>query len=110
MDDGRQSSDSDVAPHEQVARARLSRITPLSRQALLLTAMDGFTPEDTAYLIGTSESAVSDLVQDALREIEAQTRAKVLKNGRTQVRHPTTKAQIVCLLHVKKKTITITQQ
>src|SRR3546814_4915400 len=40
--------------------------------------MEGFTPEDTAYLIGTSESAVSDLVQDALREIEAQTRAKVL--------------------------------
>src|SRR3546814_20643848 len=78
IDDGRQSSDSDVAPHEQVARARLSRITPLSRQALLLTAMEGFTPEDTAYLIGTSESAVSDLVQDALRELEAQTRAKVL--------------------------------
>src|SRR3546814_14694045 len=40
--------------------------------------MEGFTPEDTACLIGTSESAVSDLVQDALREIEAQTRAKVL--------------------------------
>src|SRR3546814_16221574 len=69
---------SDGFSSDLVARARLSRITPLSRQALLLTAMEGFTPEDTAYLIGTSESAVSDLVQDALREIEAQTRAKVL--------------------------------
>src|SRR3546814_12883953 len=78
INEGLQASDSDGAPREQVARARLSRITPLSRQALLLTAMEGFTPEDTAYLIGTSESTVSDLVQDALREIEAQTRAKVL--------------------------------
>src|SRR3546814_14761110 len=69
---------SDGFSSDLVARARLSRITPLSRQALLLTAMEGFTPEDTACLIGTSESAVSDLVQDALREIEAQTRAKVL--------------------------------
>lgn len=68
----------DVAFPEQVAQARLGRITPLSRQALLLTAMEGFTPEDAAYLIGTPEEEVSDLVQAALREIEAQTRAKVL--------------------------------
>lgn len=68
----------DMALPEQVAQARLAQITPLSRQALLLTAMEGFTPEDTAYLIGTPEEEVSDLVQDALREIEEQTRAKVL--------------------------------
>ena len=35
---------------ESVAQARLSRITPLSRQALLLTAMEGFTPEDADYM------------------------------------------------------------
>jgi DNA-directed RNA polymerase specialized sigma24 family protein len=37
---------------ENIAQRRLARITPLSRQALLLTAMEGFTPEDTGYLIG----------------------------------------------------------
>jgi CheY-like chemotaxis protein/DNA-directed RNA polymerase specialized sigma24 family protein len=63
---------------QAVARARLSRITPLSRQALLLTAMEGFTPEDAAYLIESSASDVDSLVAEALREIEDQTRAKVL--------------------------------
>ena len=44
--------------HEAVARARLARMTPLSRQALLLTAMEGFTPEDAAYLIEVDTSEV----------------------------------------------------
>ncbi|HXH14653.1 MAG TPA: response regulator [Sphingomonas sp.] len=64
--------------HEAVARARLARMTPLSRQALLLTAMEGFTPEDAAYLIEVDTSEVDDLVAEALSEIENQTRAKVL--------------------------------
>jgi len=63
---------------EGIARARLARITPLSRQALLLTAMEGFTPEDTAYLINSSPDDVERLVAEALAEIERQTRAEVL--------------------------------
>lgn len=63
---------------ESVAQARLARITPFSRQALLLTAMEGFTPEDTAYLIDASPDEVDRLVADALAEIERQTRARVL--------------------------------
>jgi CheY-like chemotaxis protein len=69
---------SEAEGHEAVARARLARMTPLSRQALLLTAMEGFTPEDAAYLIEVDTSEVDDLVADALSEIENQTRAKVL--------------------------------
>jgi CheY-like chemotaxis protein/DNA-directed RNA polymerase specialized sigma24 family protein len=61
-----------------IAQARLSRITPLSRQALLLTAMEGFTPEDAGYLIGASPDEVERLVAEALAEIERQTRAEVL--------------------------------
>ncbi|CAN5267890.1 anti-anti sigma factor/receiver protein PhyR [soil metagenome] len=72
-DDGR-SGDS----REAIATARLARITPLSRQALLLTAMEGFTGEDAGYLIGASEDDVHSLVAEALKEIEGQTRAKVL--------------------------------
>ncbi|MEG3088596.1 response regulator [Sphingomonas sp. PB4P5] len=63
---------------ESIARARLARMTPLSRQALLLTAMEGFTPEDTAYLIDVDAAEVDSLVAEALAEIEKQTRARVL--------------------------------
>lgn len=68
----------DADGHEGVARARLARMTPLSRQALLLTAMEGFTPEDAAYLIDVEPSEVEALVSEALAEIEKQTRARVL--------------------------------
>jgi DNA-directed RNA polymerase specialized sigma24 family protein/CheY-like chemotaxis protein len=63
---------------EAVTRARLARMTPLSRQALLLTAMEGFTPEDAAYLIDVEPEEVESLVAEALAEIEQQTRARVL--------------------------------
>ena len=69
---------SGVEDAEGIAQARLSRITPLSRQALLLTAMEGFTPEDTGYLIGADAGEVDNLVSEALAEIERQTRAEVL--------------------------------
>ena len=68
----------DTASQEAVAQARLSRIMPLSRQALLLTAMEGFTPEDAAYLIEVDTDEVETLVTEALREIEKQTHARVL--------------------------------
>jgi ABC-type hemin transport system ATPase subunit len=67
-----------AATAEGIAQARLARITPLSRQALLLTAMEGFTPEDTGYLIGAEPDEVEALVAEALAEIERQTRAEVL--------------------------------
>jgi CheY-like chemotaxis protein len=68
----------DTSGAEGIANARLARITPLSRQALLLTAMEGFTPEDAGYLIGASADEVENLVSEALAEIERQTRAEVL--------------------------------
>jgi CheY-like chemotaxis protein len=63
---------------EGIAHARLSRITPLSRQALLLTSLEGFSSEDTAYLIGAAPQDVDNLVAEALEEIERQTLADVL--------------------------------
>ncbi|WCT73378.1 response regulator [Sphingomonas naphthae] len=61
-----------------IASARLARITPRSRQALLLTAMEGFTSEDAGYLMETDAAEVDDLVSEALSEIERQTHADVL--------------------------------
>ncbi len=69
---------SDGGDREIVARARLARMTPLSRQALLLTAMEGFTIEDAAYLIEVEPREIEALVAQALAEIETQTRARVL--------------------------------
>jgi len=66
------------ADREAIAQARLGTITPLSRQALLLTAMEGFTVADTAYLIETSPEEVESLVADAIAEIDRQTRTDVL--------------------------------
>jgi len=63
---------------EAIAQARLHTITPLSRQALLLTAMEGFTVADTAYLIDSTPDEVEGLVADAIAEIERQTRTDVL--------------------------------
>ena len=68
----------DADGNEGLARARLARMTPLSRQALLLTAMEGFTPADAAYLIDVEPSEVEILVSEALAEIEKQPRARVL--------------------------------
>ncbi len=78
------SSNIDIAPdgeaqdYERVAQTRLAAITPLSRQALLLTAMEGFTNEDTAYLIDAKPADVTTLVAEALAEIDRQTTTRVL--------------------------------
>ena len=50
----------------------------MSRQALLLTSLEGFSSEDTAYLISASPADVDSLVAEALSEIERQTLADVL--------------------------------
>lgn len=63
---------------ESVAGRRIAGIETLDRQALLLTAMEGFTNQDTAYLLDISQSKVDDLVNSALTNIQDQTRARVL--------------------------------
>ena len=74
-DDG---ADVDIYEDGNVADQRLARITPRSRQALLLTQLEGFTPEDTGYLMGSSTDEIESLVSDAVTEIERQTHADVL--------------------------------
>ncbi len=63
---------------EGIANARLARVTPLSRQALLLTSLEGFSNADTGYLIDARPEDVESLVSEALAEIERQTHADVL--------------------------------
>ena len=61
-----------------IAGSRLAAITPLPRQALLLSAMEGFTTEDVGFLLGQSPNAVLSLVAEALADIDRQTTTRVL--------------------------------
>ena len=76
LDDRVEESDP-LSDNEAIARARLARLAPRSRQALLLTAMEGFTSEDAAYLLEETPESVDGLVADALAEIDSQTREAV---------------------------------
>jgi DNA-directed RNA polymerase specialized sigma24 family protein len=69
---------SEVDGKEGIAQARLAQVTPRSRQALLLTALEGFTSEDAAYLMEADVDEIDALVAEAMAEIERQTHADVL--------------------------------
>ena len=45
---------------------KLQRMTPASRQALLLTAMEGFTRGETARILGVSDDKALELLASAL--------------------------------------------
>jgi CheY-like chemotaxis protein/DNA-directed RNA polymerase specialized sigma24 family protein len=63
---------------EQTAQDRLAAMTPASRQALLLTAMEGFSPQEAAQVMNLSESKIQDLIDEAIAEIDRQTATNVL--------------------------------
>lgn len=63
---------------ELTAQQRLTSMTPESRQALLLTTMEGFSEGDAALVMGVSEARIGPLVADALNEIDRQTHTRVL--------------------------------
>jgi CheY-like chemotaxis protein len=57
---------------------RLMRIAPRSRQAFLLTALEGFTPSEAAQILGTDFQEVEQLISEAQREIDAELATDVL--------------------------------
>jgi DNA-directed RNA polymerase specialized sigma24 family protein/CheY-like chemotaxis protein len=57
---------------------RLVELTPAYRQALLLTAMEGFNISETAVILGVPEAQVKEMVGKAVREISTQPTTKVL--------------------------------
>ncbi|MBA3939867.1 MAG: response regulator, partial [Sphingopyxis sp.] len=61
-----------------IADARLRRIPSLARQALLLTAVEGFSAADAGRIIGRDAEAVQGLIAEATDEIDRQTRARIL--------------------------------
>src|SRR3546814_10493319 len=72
------AADEAAAPDARIADARLRRIPSLARQALLLTAVEGFSEAETGRIIGRHVDDVHKLVADATDEIDRQTRARIL--------------------------------
>ncbi len=64
--------------HEGAARNRLKAVTPLNRQALLLTTLEDFSIEETAEIMDLEESNVEAMVQDAIAEIDRESATSVL--------------------------------
>ena len=57
---------------------RLLRIAPRSRQAFLLTALEGFTPSEAAQILDTDFEEVEHLIGEAQSEIDAELATDVL--------------------------------
>lgn len=60
------------------ADRKLESITPLPRQAFLLSAVEGFSAPDIASILGIDENEVMELIDQAGREIAAQVATDVL--------------------------------
>jgi DNA-directed RNA polymerase specialized sigma24 family protein len=72
-DDGEESTEM-----ARKAQDRLRALSPLSRQALLLTTLENFTTQETGDILGLPQTDVASLIEDALEDLEAQTKARVL--------------------------------
>jgi len=64
--------------HEVAAQERLSHITPLNRQALLLTTLEDFSIDEAAFVMDREPSEVEALVQEAVEEIDRESSTSVL--------------------------------
>lgn len=64
--------------HELGAQERLSAITPLNRQALLLTTLEDFSAAQAGEIMGLSTSEVEGLVAESIAEIDREQATSVL--------------------------------
>lgn len=72
-----ESDDTALGAPDGAAR-RLMRIAPRSRQAFLLTALEGFTPSEAAQILGGDVAEVEQLIGEAQADIDAELATDVL--------------------------------
>ncbi|MBK0398777.1 response regulator [Limibaculum sp. M0105] len=60
------------------AQLRIARLTPRSRQILLLTTLEGFSLDDAATIMGIDHDEAAGLAREARAELERQMRSRVL--------------------------------
>jgi DNA-directed RNA polymerase specialized sigma24 family protein/CheY-like chemotaxis protein len=63
---------------ENSVEQRLTNITPLPRQAFLLIALEGFSEDDTAQILGVPLTELRSLVEESGRELAADIATDVL--------------------------------
>jgi DNA-directed RNA polymerase specialized sigma24 family protein len=64
--------------HEAAAQDRLKAVTPLNRQALLLTTLEDFSIEETGEIMDLSSDGVETLIKEAVAEIDRESTTSVL--------------------------------
>ncbi|MEM6650409.1 MAG: response regulator [Pseudomonadota bacterium] len=69
---------STVDIHTDEEKNKLLTLSPISRQAFLLTSLEGFTKKETAKILSVTAKEVDILIDEAQRDIESQLRTKVL--------------------------------
>jgi len=69
---------SGIRGREDDATRRLMRIAPRSRQAFLLTALEGFTPSEAAQILDADPRDVDRLIADAQTDIDTELATDVL--------------------------------
>ncbi|MXO65043.1 response regulator [Altericroceibacterium endophyticum] len=72
------SQQADDSIYDNAAEDRLRKITPMNRQALLLTTVEDFSPAEAGQIMGASKDDVSRLVQEAIDEIDRESSTSVL--------------------------------
>ena len=77
IDDG-EGDDDGEDPIVRAANQRLAQITPLGRQILLLTALEGFSVGEAATITGTDHATVETLLADAVGDLDRESRTSVL--------------------------------
>jgi DNA-directed RNA polymerase specialized sigma24 family protein/CheY-like chemotaxis protein len=77
IDDGEGDDDCED-PLVRAANQRLARITPLGRQILLLTALEGFSVAEAGIITGTDHGTVETLLAEAVGELDRESRTSVL--------------------------------
>ena len=78
IEDSEVDGDAAEDPLVRAANRRLARITPLGRQILLLTALEGFSVEEAAIVTGTDVATVESLLDEAVADLDRESRTSVL--------------------------------
>lgn len=79
LKDSEDSLDNPATPASVVlAGQRLSKLRPRSREAFLLIAVEGFTPEGVAEILGCEQAEVAQLIDDATKSIVEQVATEVM--------------------------------
>ena len=68
----------EVSAIELTVQQRLASVTPVSRQALLLTTLEGFNANQAATIMSLDAAAVQSLADQAVADIERETATNVL--------------------------------